>query len=267
MIRTVKNRFFICLVIVAMLPAVNGCRAHFDTARSTVVMAGADISYSEGNYEAAADSYKKAAGMNNPKAHYLLGRMYAKGEGIPRSDEQALYWMTQAADREYPPADVDIGLRYLFGEGVPANQERALFHFQRAADNEYALAMYYMGIMNARGWGAPANKTEALRWFRNARACGYPVEKNLLTGEGISDFMAAETASSTPPLLDVSNSADAAAIQARLAELGFYRMKIDGKWGAGSKKVLRAFQKSRGLDADGEWTMQSQIKLFPGAGR
>ncbi|HET56816.1 MAG TPA: hypothetical protein ENN35_00055 [Deltaproteobacteria bacterium] len=267
MIRTVKNRFFICLVIVVMLPAVNGCRAHFDAARSIVVMAGADSRYNEGNYEAAADSYKKAAAMNNPKAQYLLGRMYAKGEGIPRSDEQALYWMTQAADLEYPPADVDMGLRYLFGEGVPVNQERALFHFQRAADNEYALAMYYMGIMNARGWGVSANKTEALRWFRNARACGYPVEKNLLTGEGISAFMAVETDSSTRLLLDVSNSADATAIQKRLAELGFYRMKIDGKWGPGSKKALRGFQKSAGLDDNGEWTMQSQIKLFPGEDR
>lgn len=41
------------------------------------------------------------------------------------------------------------------------------------------------------------------------------------------------------------------ALQARLAELGYYGGELDGDYGGGTKKAVRAFQKQCGLDADG----------------
>lgn len=68
-------------------------------------------------------------------------------------------------------------------------------------------------------------------------------------------------------LLDVSDKNDAALVQSRLAELGFYKMKIDGLWGPGSKSALKEFQASNGLYPTGEWGIGTQIKLFAGTGR
>ena len=60
---------------------------------------------------------------------------------------------------------------------------------------------------------------------------------------------------------------DARVIQTRLAELGFYNMAIDGLWGPGSRGALQGFQRSINITANGEWTMQSQMRLFSGTGK
>ncbi|MCK9230594.1 MAG: peptidoglycan-binding protein [Syntrophales bacterium] len=68
-------------------------------------------------------------------------------------------------------------------------------------------------------------------------------------------------------ILDPSRRDDASLIQFRLAELGFYRMTVDGLWGPGSQKALAAFQRAVGLAPDGAWDMQTQLKLFSGTGK
>lgn len=67
--------------------------------------------------------------------------------------------------------------------------------------------------------------------------------------------------------LDTSNRNDAVLIQSRLAELGFYSMKIDGLWGPGSRGALQNFQMANGLSANGVWDMGTQMKMFAGTGR
>jgi hypothetical protein len=67
--------------------------------------------------------------------------------------------------------------------------------------------------------------------------------------------------------LDPRNKADAALIQGRLAELGFYKSKVDGLFGKGSRAALGAFKKSQGLPATTDWDLPTQMALFAGAGR
>ncbi|MFP4169059.1 MAG: peptidoglycan-binding domain-containing protein [Desulfonatronovibrionaceae bacterium] len=68
-------------------------------------------------------------------------------------------------------------------------------------------------------------------------------------------------------VLQTSSRDDAAVIQSRLAELGFYSMKVDGLWGPGSRAALKRFQMNRGLSPDGKWGVATQMKLFAGTGR
>lgn len=68
-------------------------------------------------------------------------------------------------------------------------------------------------------------------------------------------------------LLDTANRNDAVLIQSRLAELGFYTMKIDGLWGPGSRGALQNFQMANGLSANGVWDMGTQMRLFAGTGK
>jgi peptidoglycan hydrolase-like protein with peptidoglycan-binding domain len=67
--------------------------------------------------------------------------------------------------------------------------------------------------------------------------------------------------------LKISSRDDAAVIQTRLAELGFYNMTVDGLWGQGSRTALQNFQRANGLAASGEWNIQTQMILFPGTGK
>lgn len=54
-------------------------------------------------------------------------------------------------------------------------------------------------------------------------------------------------------------------IQQRLRQTGFYRGPVDGVWGAGSQAALERFQKSRGLEANGQLnpTTISSLGLDP----
>jgi peptidoglycan hydrolase-like protein with peptidoglycan-binding domain len=63
-------------------------------------------------------------------------------------------------------------------------------------------------------------------------------------------------------LLDPSASDDAKTIQSRLADLGFYKMAIDGAWGRGSRDALRAYKEKNGLKKDEQWDKETQIALF-----
>jgi peptidoglycan hydrolase-like protein with peptidoglycan-binding domain len=63
-------------------------------------------------------------------------------------------------------------------------------------------------------------------------------------------------------LLDPSVSDNAKTIQRRLAELGFYKMAVDGAWGRGSRAALRAYKGKNGLKEDEQWDKGTQISLF-----
>ena len=67
--------------------------------------------------------------------------------------------------------------------------------------------------------------------------------------------------------LDPRDMGHAKLIQARLAELGFYTMAVDGKFGKGSYGALQAFKRARGLPDDVIWDMPTQKALFRGSGR
>ena len=67
--------------------------------------------------------------------------------------------------------------------------------------------------------------------------------------------------------LNPADHDDARIIQTRLAELGFYNSAIDGLWGPGSRGALQSFQRSVNFPVNGEWTMQSQMRLFSGTGK
>jgi hypothetical protein len=80
---------------------------------------------------------------------------------------------------------------------------------------------------------------------------------------------------STPPdgaissgsiFLDPAVAKDAAIIQERLLDLGFYKMKVDGNFGDGSRRSLGAFKKANELANNSVWDLKTQKALFKGSG-
>lgn len=68
-------------------------------------------------------------------------------------------------------------------------------------------------------------------------------------------------------LLDAQKYTDAVLVQTRLQELGYYRMKIDGDFGKGSKIALKKWSKEKLGDGTDVLTMDVQKELFKGTGR
>ena len=60
-----------------------------------------------------------------------------------------------------------------------------------------------------------------------------------------------------------AQGAEVARIQMRLKELGDYLGPIDGDFGGGTEAAVRAFQRARGLTADGEVGPRTWAALFP----
>ncbi len=63
-------------------------------------------------------------------------------------------------------------------------------------------------------------------------------------------------------LLNPSVLEDAKAIQSRLAELGVYKMAIDGMWGRDSRAALRFFKEKNNLKCSDQWDKETQLALF-----
>lgn len=273
-----KRLRLICLNIVhvslfvVVMSMLSGCVGVMDRVRADIAMSRAEGMYQRGDYAGASTQYRSAAEAGSPRGQYMLGRMYAGGQGIPENQAESVRWVRMAADSGYPAADFELGIRHLTGDGVVADPGQAVRHFQAAAGNGHELSMYNLGFVHALGVGVPQDLSEALRWFRMASDAGFPVEDVLLTPAGIESYAASQVRaqSETSPvpretrLLDVSNNNDASVIQKRLAEMGFYNMAVDGLWGPGSSESLRNFQKSKGLESSGVWDMQTQRMLFPG---
>ncbi len=53
-------------------------------------------------------------------------------------------------------------------------------------------------------------------------------------------------------------------IQVRLKELGYYRGPIDGDFGGGTERTVKAYQRSRGLSADGKVGPKTWASLIEG---
>ena len=64
----------------------------------------------------------------------------------------------------------------------------------------------------------------------------------------------------------VDSSVDAAIVQRRLADLGYYTGSIDGIWGSGSERALADFNRAINLSATPTWTRQAQMALFADSG-
>ncbi len=273
-----KRLRMICLNIiraslfVAVISMLFGCVGAMDRIRADMAMSRAEGMYQRGDYSGAGAQYRSAAESGSPRGQYMLGRMYASGQGLPVNQAEAVRWIRMAADSGYPAADFEMGIRHLTGDGVAADPGQTVYYFQRAAGNGHELSMYNLGFVYALGAGVLQNSSEALRWFRMAGDAGFPVEESLMTRAGIESYAASQVRSQpeTSPvpretrLFDVSSSNDASLIQSRLAELGFYSMTVDGIWGPGSISALSEFQKSQGLEPSGVWGMQTQRLLFPG---
>ena len=86
--------------------------------------------YNKGDYDTAFEYLSKAAELDDLDAHYYLGIMYWKGEGVEKEEEKYVYHSEKAAMGGHPFARNNLGW-YEEGNG---NIERAVKHYIIAAN-------------------------------------------------------------------------------------------------------------------------------------
>ncbi len=79
-----------------------------------------------GQYDKALEQFMPLAqGARHPLAQYYLGAMYAQGQGVAKSFEEAAKWYRAAAEQGIPQSQLRLAKLYTEGQGVPKDLEAA----------------------------------------------------------------------------------------------------------------------------------------------
>lgn len=76
------------------------------------------LAYHRGDHAAAMGIWRPLAERGDATAQYMVGYLYAQGEGVVSNAGKAAKWYRKAADQGDPDAQINLGLLYVNGEGV-----------------------------------------------------------------------------------------------------------------------------------------------------
>ncbi len=132
----------------------------------------AKSTYDHGNFTLARRLFQTIAEGASPPSQYLMGVMWAKGQGGPRDDVQAAGWFRRAADKGFAQAQFNLAMAYLAGHGVTADDQQGAKWLRRAADQGLAPAQFNLAVLYENGQGVPPDADRAAAWYRKAAAGG-----------------------------------------------------------------------------------------------
>ena len=98
--------------------------------------------------------------------------MYEGGRGVGKDNEQAVKWMTRAAEQGFAAAEYDLGRMFYNGRLGSKNFTEAYKWFSRAAEQGNAAAQYGLSIMYVSGRGVETDHEQAYVWAALAAANG-----------------------------------------------------------------------------------------------
>ncbi len=111
----------------------------------------------------------RAANQGHPGAMAELGSLY-----MGTDDVMALRWLRPAAAQGHGGAQGNLGYMYEHGHGLPRDDAEAARLYRLAAEQGLAQAQHNLGVMYLHGQGVPKDTAEAARWFRLASDQGHP---------------------------------------------------------------------------------------------
>jgi TPR repeat protein len=112
----------------------------------------------------AGEWYKKAADQGNISAELHLAVLYRDGAGkiFPRDAEQAAAWYRKAADQGDAGAEGTLGMLYTLGQGVPRSDVDAYFWLDLAASAPGPNQAQYIANRQNVGTRITADDLEAI---------------------------------------------------------------------------------------------------------
>ena len=111
---------------------------------------------------------KAAAVKGDAIAQFKLGAAYSKGDGVPRSDMEAVNWFLKSAKQGYPQAQHNVAVAHDNGYGVVRNTAKAALWYRKAANQGFAESQFSLGVMYYDGEGVGKDMVEAHKWMNLA---------------------------------------------------------------------------------------------------
>lgn len=115
-----KSVFYLVLVVL-LLPLV--VLADYEAGRRAA---------NRGDFSTALKEWEPLATQGDREAQFSLGRMYARGDGVPRDFERAAELFRRSALHGHGRAAFNLGMMYEAGDGVPQDLAQAKRWFKRA---------------------------------------------------------------------------------------------------------------------------------------
>ena len=113
---------------------------------------------------AAAFHWARLAAKHFPEGNYLVGELYAEGQGVEQSDIDAAHWYGLAAQQGHARAQAALGKLYLSGKGVVTDPAAAKAWLLKAARQNDADALFCLGKMCEHDKKAP-DPLQAMVWY------------------------------------------------------------------------------------------------------
>ncbi|MBF0125105.1 MAG: sel1 repeat family protein [Magnetococcales bacterium] len=105
-----------------------------------------------------------SANRGDVDAQFVLGAMYAMGQGVPHDYQTAAKWFHKAAEQGDPDAQRKLGMIYYHGQGVSQDYRAAIKWFRLAAEQGHDDAQANLGWLYAKGDCVPRDDIQAYMW-------------------------------------------------------------------------------------------------------
>lgn len=124
------------------------------------------------------DSLVVAAYQEDPKAQYLMGKLYLKGtNGLEKDMFESSLWFRKSAELQYVPSMYEFSVALLDGRGIMKNQAQGINWLTQSAMKEYAEAQFRLGLCYETGEGVKQDVEKAKELYRK---CPLPEAKQRL---------------------------------------------------------------------------------------
>ena len=194
--------------------------------RSMVGLAYMRLNSSDQRYDPAqaAEFLTRAANAGSPEAQFELAQLYEIGLGVEQNIPKALELYETSANADFADAINDLGfLHFQGGLGILPNREKGLAFFERAAELRHPQAMYNYAALIDDGLVEGKGPEDAALYLYSSLRAGSTDVYNLLRDRP-----------------DMFKMQTRMALQRRLSEFGFYDGGIDGDFGPGTQRGLKA---------------------------
>lgn len=103
--------------------------------------------YQDGKFREAFLEWEKDADNGNPIAQFLIGNMYATGEGVDQDLEVANAYYRKAAEQGHVQSAMQLATNLRLGQGEPINYKEAAKWLYMAAEAGHPMARFDLGEM------------------------------------------------------------------------------------------------------------------------
>jgi len=120
------------------------------------------------DYATALTLFHRAADQGDANGFFMLGVMYATGQGVPQNYTEAVRWYQLATDQGSTEAQYNLGDMYATGQGVPRDYVSAYMWLSLAAAQGEQIATKSRDLIARRMTPAQIAKAQRLarEWKR-----------------------------------------------------------------------------------------------------